>query len=384
MTPHQLQTRIGTTAFTFRGYNTTNLGKSTELLEHPIYGPHVAEALREASAIAADHLHRPCDLVERVRARRETTGLDSYHEDIALIVGMSLVQLRLLEEYFGVPFAECKLAWGYSLGEPTALIKTGVFKLESTLANLLHLATDCADLANDVTMGVLFSRGPEIDQTAVLRACLEISADGAGTIAPSTYLSPNSMLLLGQGKTIDRFKELMKDRLPDRAHLRKNPHRWPPLHTPITWQRSIPNRSAVLLQSAPGGFRKPSVPLISSVTGQRSYDDLNGRELLVKWVDQPQRLWDMVYETLASGAEAVVHVGPDPNLIPATFKRISDNVAEQLAGRSWNSLGLRAFSQIVRRPWLTRLLYIRTALLRAPFVDHVILEEWLLAHAPAA
>jgi len=78
----------------------------------------------------------------------------------------------------------------------------------------------------------------------------------------------------------------------------------------------------------------------------------------------------------------VIHVGPDPNLVPATFKRISDNVAEQLAGRSWNSLGLRAFSHIVRRQWLTRLLYIRTALLRAPFVEHVILEDWLLANSP--
>jgi [acyl-carrier-protein] S-malonyltransferase len=382
MTPHQLQSRIANTAFTFRGYNTTNLGKSAELLEHPAYGPLVAQTLREGSTLASDVLHRRIDLLERVHARRETTDLDTYAEDIALIVCMSLVQLKLLEEYHAVAFQDSHLTFGYSLGEPTALVAGGVYNLEPMLTAPLLVAEDCVALAHDVTMGVLFSRGPEFDEQTLLRACLEITAEGKGVIAPSTFLSPNSVLLLGQGNTIDRFKELMKDRLPEKAHLRKNPHRWPPLHTPIMWQRNIPNRAAVYMQTVPGGFKAPIVPTLSSVTGQRSFNDLNSRELLIKWVDHPQRLWDMVCETLASGVEVVIHVGPDPNLVPATFKRISDNVAEQLAGRSWNSLGLRAFSHIVRRQWLTRLLYIRTALLRAPFVEHVILEDWLLANSP--
>lgn len=382
ITPHQLQSRIGNTAFTFRGYNTTNLGRSAELLEHAAYGPVVAKYLREGSTLASDILHRKIDLLERVHSRRETTGLDTYAEDIVLIVCMSLVQLKLLEEFHAVAYPDCRLSFGYSLGEPTALVAGGVFQLEPLLKAPLLVAEDCVALAHDVTMGILFSRGPELDEQAVIRTCLEITAEGRGVIAPSTFLSPNSLLLLGQGKTIDQFKELMKDRLPEKAHLRKNPHLWPPLHTPIMWQRNIPNRTAVYVQTMPGGFKKPAVPMISSVTGQRSFTDLNTRELLIRWIDHPQRLWDMVYETLASGVEVVIHVGPDPNLIPATFKRISDNVAEQLAGRSWNSLGLRAFSHIVRRQWLTRLLYIRTALLRAPFVEHVILEDWLLANSP--
>ena len=99
---------------------------------------------------------------------------------------------------------------------------------------------------------------------------------------------------------------------------------------------------------------------------------------LGQWIDRPQKLWDAVYETLVSGIDTVIHVGPETNLLPATFKRLSDNVQQQLQGRSINSLSLRAMSGIVGRPWLGKVLSSRTALLRAPFVRHILLEDWLL------
>ena len=92
-------------------------------------------------------------------------------------------------------------------------------------------------------------------------------------------------------------------------------------------------------------------------------------------------------EALASsareaGIETVIHVGPEANLIPATYHRLSDNVRQQLRGRSLNSLGLRAMSGMARRPWLANVLPTRAALLRAPFVEHVLLEDWLLEQRP--
>ncbi len=195
----------------------------------------------------------------------------------------------------------------------------------------------------------------------------------------SSILAPNTVLLLGQGDTLDRFAAAMHDAFPARVYLRKNKEQWPPLHTPIVWQRNMPNRVAVMMQTLPGGFKKPVPPLLSLVTGKLSYNDFNARDIICRWIDHPQRLWDAVYETLASGVKTVIHVGPDPNLIPATFQRLRDNVSAQLSGRSLNSLGMRAISQAVKRPWLTALLPSRTALLRAPLVEHVILEDWLLA-----
>lgn len=197
-------------------------------------------------------------------------------------------------------------------------------------------------------------------------------------IGVSAVLSPNSVLLIGQGDTLDRFKAQIDEVAEDRVHLRKNEHPWPPLHTPIVWQKYIPNRAALLMTTMSGGLTAPTPPVISLVTGKSSYNDYNSRDLLYRWTDHTQLLWDAVYETLAQGVETIIHVGPQPNIIPATFRRLQENVEAQVKA----SLGLRAVSGMVGRPWLKALLPARTALLRAPLVRHVILEDWLLDHSP--
>jgi [acyl-carrier-protein] S-malonyltransferase len=382
--PHPLGHHPGATAFAFRGYNVTNLGRTPELLDHPAYGRVVQAALREGGQICAETVGRPVDLVARIRDRRETTGLAEFAEDVALIVAVELAQVRLLAEFFGVAFAEARLAFGYSLGEAAALIAAGVYEMRDLLPAPLAAAADCVALADGVTLGVLFSRGPRLDLSAVRRLCLQVTQAGHGTVAVSAYLSPNSVLLLGQAGTLDRFAAAMPDALPGDpqagapTYLRRNAGRWPPLHTPITWQRAIPNRTAVRLQTTAGGFRAPAPPVLSGVTGEASYDADNSRDLIHRWIDHPQQFWRVVCGTLAAGVEAVVHVGPQPNLVPATFKRLGDNVRSQIAGYAPGRLGLRAAAHVARRTWLTRLLPSGAALLRAPFVRHIILEDWLL------
>jgi [acyl-carrier-protein] S-malonyltransferase len=291
--------RFGPTAVAFRGYNVTNLGRSGELLAHPLYGPIVERYLREASEICADAVRQKVALVERVRENRETT-LETYHEAIALIVAVELAQLEILEQYFDFPLKRARMVYGYSLGELTAVIAAGVFELQHALRLPLVVADDCVALAHNVTMGVLFSRGPLLDIDDVKRLCLRINAEGKGVIAISSILAPNTVLLLGQNGTVDRFGELMHDVFPKRVYLRKNNDRWPPVHTPLVWQRNIPNRVGELAHTLPGGLTHPVPPVFSLVTGKNSYNDFNSREILVQWIDHPQRLWDAVYETLAS------------------------------------------------------------------------------------
>ncbi|HEV3136613.1 MAG TPA: hypothetical protein VGZ26_01895 [Pirellulales bacterium] len=372
-----LLNRLGFTVFAFRGYNVRNLGRTAELLEHRVYGPVVERYLVEASAICADAVKQKVDLVARVRQNQETT-LETYHEAIALIVSVELAQIQLLEEFFDIHLNRARFIFGYSLGELTAVVAAGVFAMQDALQLPLSVAADCVALAKNVTMGVLFSRGPLLDFEQVKRLCVSINAEGTGVIGISAYLAPNTVLLLGQNGTIHRFAEKMHDVFPARVYLRKNNDPWPPVHTPLVWQRNIPNRVGVLMHTLPGGFSEPNPPVFSLVTGKKSYSAFNSREILTQWIDHPQRLWDAVYETLASGIETVIHVGPSPNLIPATFNRLRDNVQAQLTGNSLNSLGLRAMARAVRRPWLTALLPSRTALLRAPTVEHIILEDWLL------
>ncbi len=369
--------RFSSAAVAFRGYNLTNLGKTPQLLAHPAYGPIVERHLRLANTIYCEATGKQFDLVQRVRERREST-LDTFAEDIALIIGAEMAQLELLEQFFGVEYRAARLAVGYSLGEITALVAGGTFVVEQVLPPLVTLAGDCADLARGAAMGILFSRGPELSVEAVQHLCLEINQENRGVIAVSSYLSPNTMLLIGQDDTLSRFKDRMGPTIGSRVNLRKTDGAWPPLHTPILWERCIPNRAGRAMHLLGGGMKAPHPTVISLVTGKASYNGYNARQTIVDWLEQPQRLWDGVCELLACGAETIVHVGPDPNLIPATFKRLSENVQGQTKGNDLNSWGKQAVSLIARRAWLAPVLSTRVGLLRAPFINHIILEDWLL------
>lgn len=370
---------IETTAIAFRGYNVTNLGRSAELLADDRYGPVVAEWLMQASDCCATETGRTVDLAHDIRSGAEY-DLTRYPEAVALILAMELAQLDLLKQFHGVDVHAAKLSYGYSLGEIAALVASGVLPFRAALRIPLAMSGDCASLASDVTLGVLFSRGPEIDINVVSQLCLEINAMGEGTIGISTILAPNSILLFGQRDTVDRFGKEMHDRFPDKVHLRKNGHRWPPLHSPLVWQCNIPNRAAVMMHTLPVSKNLPSPPIFSLVSGKCDYSPVKTRELLTRWVDHPQRLWDAVCETLVQNVQKVIHVGPSPNLIPATFTRLSDNVKAQLSGRTFDGMKLRAVARAVRRPWLAKMLPSRSSLLRAPEIRHVILEDWLLEH----
>ncbi len=366
--------------FAFRGYNVTNLGLSDRLLAHPLYGPYVEEELRRAGRIHQEVTGKKADLVQRVR-RRRNSSLRTFSQDIAMILALELAQVRILQEVFAVEFHRAQLALGYSLGEVAALVCAGVYELEDALVPLLALAEDSAALGRTTRMGILFSRGEELDLDTVGQLIVEVNQQGRGILAISSHLSPNTVLLLGQGRTVDRFAQLVRRHLPEHVHLRKNPHRWPPLHTPILWERNIPNRAGVLMLRMGHGLREPRPQIFSLATGTVAYNRYNSRYVMYRWIDHPQLLWDAVVHVLQSGAEVVVHVGPEPNIIPATFRRLSDNVRHQLQQGGLRSLGMKAVGTLWR-PWLANWLSQKAALLRAAYVQHIVLEQWLLDHAP--
>lgn len=378
MDPSWLKDRIANSAFAFRGYNVTNLGRSHDLLRHSDYEPFVRPCLERASEVYADVTGRRADLVARVDQQQETT-LETYGEAIALIMAMEKAQVDILRELFDIELASAKWTLGYSLGEISAVALGGVIDLYEAMRVPLLLAEDCAELASDVSLGVLFSRGRSLPLADVKKLCLEINLEGQGVIDVSAHLSPNSFLLMGQRDTLGEFKRRMKDVLPGHTNLRKSNHRFPPLHTSITWQRGIPNRAALAMQTLAIHSQEPSPQVLSLVTGATSYNEYNARDTLHQWVDHPQRLWDVVYETLKSNVDTIVHVGPEPNIIPATYKRLGDNVEAETKGK----VGMRALKAVVHHPWLKSLLPKRTALLRAPKIEQLVLEDWLLEQRPA-
>src|SRR5439155_25265329 len=358
MPQKSLSARFPTAAIAFRGYNVTNLGRTPELLPHPVYGPRVETELRAVSAVAGDLLRRKVDLVGQVRAAKEPT-LQQYGEALALLLAIESIQLTLLRELFNVPWNTAKFSFGFSLGEIGAVIASGVLDLVPALGVVLPLADDCVELAREATLGVLFTRSRELALDDVRRLCLEVNQEGRGVVGISAQLAPNTLLVIGQNDTLDRLMARAKEALNVHVHLRKNDFHWPPVHTPIVWQKQISNRAAERMHTLPLNHVEPRPRVFSLVTGSYGYTSINARELLCQWIDHPQRLWDGVYETLASGVTTVLHVGPAPNIIPATFERLSANVVSQMQ----ESRSLRALSAAVRRLWLRRLLPHRAALL---------------------
>ena len=377
MNRDELAQQMPHAALAFRVYNVTNLGRSRELLEHGLYGSTVERHLRDLSPVSAETLKRKVDLVTFVREGKERS-LETYGEALSLIVAMEMAQLELLKTYFGIDYSAARLSFGFSLGEIAALVAGGVMDATEAIKVPLSLCDDCVALAQDMTLGILFTRSGELPQDEIRRICLQINSEGKGVIGISSHLSPNSLLLMGQRDTLDRFKRLATEQLSVKVSLRKNADPWPPLHTPIVWERNIPNRAAYKMHTLDIRLVQPKPTVLSLVTGHLSYTDLSTRSLIHQWVDHPQRLWEAVCDVLSRDVKTIIHIGPEPNLIPATFNRLSENIVAQ----TQKSFSMRAFSAAARRPWLQSVLPERASLMRAPFVKHIILEDWLLENSP--
>jgi [acyl-carrier-protein] S-malonyltransferase len=334
--------------------------------------------LDKASVLCGDVLGAKVDLAECVLARAPSR-LQTFVHDIGTIVGMELAQIRLLEEFFDIYVQQARLSFGHSIGELSALVVGGMYTMEQLLPVPLGLATDCAELTADTTLGILSNQGVPLQIEDVQHLCSTISSRGQGLIGPSTYLSPYQVLLLGQGDTLDLLEQEMREYLPPGVTLRRKPNRWPPLHTPLVWERNIPNRTALRLYHTAGGQRKPTPNVVSCTTGLANYDEWNSRAILADWTDHPQRLWDAMEHTLASGAELVMHIGPEPKLLTTCFDRLSHRIMKQLKMRHLDRLGSSVIPSISRNGWLTRKLPANAVLLRAPFLHHLVLEDWLLA-----
>ena len=330
MDAHELNKRLPAAAFAFQGYDMTNLGRSHELLEHPQFGAVVEDYLVRASVVCneftggkTDLLHRiakrfrhtaPTDLRSRVWTNQETT-LENFAEAVGMVVAMELAQIEILQRFFDVPYAGARLAYGHSLGEIAAVVAGGVFSMEDALKVPLSLANDCVRLARGVTLGVLFSRARQLPLDEVYKQCTYINSEGRGAVGVSAQLSPNTLLVMGREDTLDRLRDRMQETQQDKVLLRKNTGHWPPLHTLLVREKYIPNRSSVMLRTMPGGFGAPSVPILSMVTGSISYGDYNARDLLSRWSDHPQRVWDAVYGTLTRGIHT--RIGPGSRLAHA-------------------------------------------------------------------
>ena len=162
---------LSKTSFAFRGYDVKNLGRSPELLAIPEYRELLLEPLAEASQECTETLCYPVDLTAMIE-KGEEFRLKHYGEAIAMIVAVEQGQLSILEECHGINPKEAAFNFGFSLGEISALVAGGTFKLADALRVPLILTPDCIDLARDVTLGIVFSRKDALNIDDILHIML--------------------------------------------------------------------------------------------------------------------------------------------------------------------------------------------------------------------
>ena len=178
----------------------------------------------------------------------------------------------------------------------------------------LSLADECVAMAADTTLGVVLTRSQAIDLGLVDRLCLEINQAGRGVIGVSSILAPIRCCCSARATRSTGSSRGPRSVLRARRTSRTD-QKWPALHTPIIGSGRSSNRAAERMHTLPMS-RAAKPRIFSLVTGDYAYTATNARELLNRWIDHPQRLWDAVYETVSSGATTVIHLGLDPILTP--------------------------------------------------------------------
>ena len=300
-----IRDRLGTAAFAFRGYNTTNLGRSAELLGHPRLWPGLVERfLREASEVCSEATGRQFDLVGRVRVTSEST-LETFAEDIAADRGGRAGAHRDAARSSSTSSMPQPAGAGLQHGrDRRPWFAAASIEMHDLLRPLLVPGRRMRGAGRRTsTMGVLFSRGPALDFDAVQRLCLEITAEGRGRDRHlGATWRPTRCCCLGKATRSTASSSACPTRCGEQVHLRKN-------HAPLAAVAHAAGVAAQhsriagrdLMQTMPGGFRRPDPPVLSLVTGKVSYNDFNSREILNRWIDHPQRLWDAIYETAGPG-----------------------------------------------------------------------------------
>ena len=333
-----LKKRIATAALVFRGYDLTNLGRAPEFLEHRAYGPVVRAILDSASVLCGDVLGKKVDLAARILAARTVHARDlrsRYRHDRRHGAGPDPAARRVFRRPGSAGAAELRPQHRRAVG-----------------AGRRRHVHDGATPADPAGPGDRLRRadrqhhdGDSVDSGRhplqiedVQHLCSTISSRGQGLIGPSTYLSPYQVLLLGQGDTLDLLEQEMREYLPAGVTLRRKPNHWPPLHTPLVWERNIPNRTAD--DDVSHGRRAAQTDaerrLMHHGSGQLRRVEQPGDS---GRLDRSSPVRDAMEHTLASGAELVIHVGPEPKLLTTCFDRLSHKIMKQLKMRHLDRLG---------------------------------------------
>lgn len=225
------------------------------------------------------------------------------------------------------------VAAGLSLGEYTALYHAGCLGFDDVVrvvhrrGQLMQAAADAADSGMVSLIGV--------DEAAAITVCDEARA--GDVLSPANLNCPGQIVISGDQAACDRAVEVASEK-GFRAVALKVAGAF---HSPLM-QSAADGLSNVLADVT---INKPSLPVLSNVTGDYHADPESIRKLLVDQVTQPVRWQSCVERMIADGYQEFVEIGPnrvlkglmrkiDKSAKAVSIGKIDDVRAQDLAGIS--------------------------------------------------
>ncbi len=201
---------------------------------------------------------------------------------------------------------------GHSVGEYVAACIAGIFSLEDGLKLIAHRARLMQQLPAGGSMAAILA--PEAHVRAVIATQ---QAKGSVNLSIAAFNGPDNVVISGDHAAIQSICQVFEDQ-GIRTTLLPVSHAF---HSPLM-QPILSEFETIADQIT---YRRPRIPLISNVTGQRATEELTQPRYWIHHISQPVRFGESMVNLNALGYELFLEIGPKPTLINMGRRCLPEN-----------------------------------------------------------
>ena len=188
---------------------------------------------------------------------------------------------------------------GHSVGEVVAACVAGVFSLADGLKLIAARSRLMGALPTGGAMTALAS-----DATSVSEILTKLGID---SVSIAAYNAPNSVIISGDGAAVAQVA----------ARLQQQGIKSQPLAVSHAFHSPLmePMLEAFRQAAATITYHKPTLPIVSNLTGKVAGDEITTPDYWVRHVRQPVRFADSVATLRQQGINTYLEIGPKPTLL---------------------------------------------------------------------